>query len=204
MTDENLSGPNGDDTPKKARKKSRVAGSDVVLNINSIMDIMTILLVFLMVSITSDPLAITQSDKLKLAKSTADYPPENSIPITVAADQILVDRKPVLKIECTTATGQQCQDQDYSEAGNTYRIDKFHKKNQNDSSPQIEPLLKKLKEVVKMKKEEDKAMDETFKGIATVVVHAEIPFRILTEIVYTAGLAELSSLRFAILKTSAR
>lgn len=204
MTDENHSGLNGDSAPKKVRKKSRKGGRELSLNINSIMDIMTILLVFLMVSITSDPLAITQSDKLKLAKSTADYPPENSIPITVQADQILVDRKPVVKIDCTTVTGQQCQNQDYSEIGNTYRIDKFHKKDQNDSSPRIEPLLKKLKEIVKMKKEEDKAMDLTFKGIATVVVHSEIPFRILTEIVYTAGLAELSNLRFAILKTSAR
>jgi biopolymer transport protein ExbD len=203
MTEDNVNGQQ-DAVPKKQRKKSRSGDSDVVLNINSIMDIMTILLVFLMVSITSDPLAIQQNDRLKLAKSTADYPPENSIPITVAADQILVDRKPVLKVECTTATGQQCQPQDYGELTNTYRIDKFHKKDQNDESPHIQTLFKKLEEVVKMKKEEDEAMQEEFKGIATCVVHSEIPFRILTEIVYTAGMAELSSLRFAVLKTSAR
>jgi biopolymer transport protein ExbD len=203
MAEDNV---NGQETAvlKKQKKKIRGGDSDVVLNINSIMDIMTILLVFLMVSITSDPLSIQQNDRLKLAKSTADYPPENSIPITIAADQILVDRKPVLKVECTTATGQQCQEQDYGETTNTYRIDKFHKKDQNDESPHIQTLFKKLEEVVKMKKEEDEAMQEEFKGIATCVVHSEIPFRILTEIVYTAGMAELSSLRFAVLKTSAR
>jgi biopolymer transport protein ExbD len=203
MAEDNV---NGQETAvlKKQKKKIRGGDSEVVLNINSIMDIMTILLVFLMVSITSDPLSIQQNDRLKLAKSTADYPPENSIPITIAADQILVDRKPVLKVECTTATGQQCQEQDYGEKTNTYRIDKFHKKDQNDESPHIQTLFKKLEEVVKMKKEEDEAMQEEFKGIATCVVHSEIPFRILTEIVYTAGMAELSSLRFAVLKTSAR
>ena len=203
MTEENLGG-HDEAVVKKQKKKSRGDDSDVVLNINSIMDIMTILLVFLMVSITSDPLSIQQNDRLKLAKSTADYPPENSIPITIAADQILVDRKPVLKVECTTQTGQQCQEQDYAESTNSYRIDKFHKKDQDDSQFLIQTLFKKLEEVVKMKKEEDEAMQQEFKGIATVVVHSEIPFRILQEIVYTAGMAELSSLRFAVLKTSSR
>jgi len=203
MTEENLGG-HDEVVVKKKKKKSRGDDSEVVLNINSIMDIMTILLVFLMVSITSDPLSIQQNEKLKLAKSTADYPPENSIPITVSAAQILVDRKPVLKVECTTQTGQQCQDQDYGEKTNSYRIDKFHKKDQDDNQFLIQTLFKKLEEVVKMKKEEDEAMQQEFKGIATVVVHSEIPFRILQEIVYTAGMAELSSLRFAVLKTSAR
>jgi hypothetical protein len=204
MSDDNHNQAMADAPPKKVRKKSRESGSDVVLNINSIMDIMTILLVFLMVSMTSDPLAIQQNDKLMLARSSADYPAEVSIPITVAADQILVDRKPVLPVACTTATGQQCQDGDYGEEGNSFRIEKYHKKDQDENSAHIEPLLKRLKEVVKMQKEEDAALQKEFKGIATVIVHSEIPFRILTEIVYTAGLAELSSLRFAILKTGAR
>ena len=47
MTEENLGG-HDEAVVKKQKKKSRGDDSDVVLNINSIMDIMTILLVFLM------------------------------------------------------------------------------------------------------------------------------------------------------------
>ena len=50
---------------KKARKKASSGEMNADLNINSMMDIMTILLVFLLISVTSDPLAITEGDLLK-------------------------------------------------------------------------------------------------------------------------------------------
>ena len=56
-----------EDFEKKARKVGNRDAEDQPLNINSLMDIMTILLVFLLVSITSDPLSVKQDDFLALA-----------------------------------------------------------------------------------------------------------------------------------------
>jgi biopolymer transport protein ExbD len=197
-----------DDGPKKQRKKPRAPGNEMGLNINSMMDIMTILLVFLLISITSDPLAIQQNSKMRLAKSTADFAAQNSIPITITADQILVDKKEAVPVKCITESGQQCSEADYSLTTNKYSVDKFHKKDQDATSFHIEPLYKKLKQLVDEAKQEVAAGDDKNKNrkadTATIVCHADIPYRIIAEVVYTAGLASLANLRFAILKTGAR
>ena len=66
---ENQNGPNELVEFGKQKKGRRKKDGSDNLNINSMMDIMTILLVFLLVSITSDPLNIKQDKNLRLAKS---------------------------------------------------------------------------------------------------------------------------------------
>ena len=96
---------------KKSRKKQDYEVEEVSLQITSLMDIMTILLVFLLVSITSDPLNIQQNDDLVLAKSTAQYKPEDSIPITVNKKAILTDQKLVAEVACKIGA-QPCRPDD--------------------------------------------------------------------------------------------
>jgi len=208
LTKGNAEGGPEEELGKKARKQSRKSGGDVGLNINSMMDIMTILLVFLMVSITSDPLSISQNAKLKLAKSTANYPAEKAIPITITADMILVDKDKVADIDCITATGQQCQKPeggdagDYARPDNKYSTEKTHKDPSDPKSLKIIPLFKKLKELVELQKETEGPNAKAL--AATIVAHSDIPYQIIAEVVFTAGLAELANLRFAILKTGQR
>ncbi len=190
---------------KKVRKPRRPDAQDSPLNINSLMDIMTILLVFLLVSVTSDPLSIKQDDFLKLAHSTANFSPEDSIPATITKQAIVVDHKKIVKIDCTTEAGQQCQPEDYAEGDkNHYSIDKSFKEDGSESSFLIEPLYKKLDDLVKQQKEENKELGREFKGVFTIVCDQDIPFRIIAEVVHSAGRAGLSDLRFAIIKTAAR
>ena len=115
---------------KKGRRKKD--GSDN-LNINSMMDIMTILLVFLLVSITSDPLNIKQDKNLRLAKSAgscgfecrdkddkgfcvkgspsvpvcrrAYRPPNDTIPITVNKLGIFPGDTEVARLNCKIGAG---------------------------------------------------------------------------------------------------
>ena len=198
-------GPGEEEMVKKARKKARKDGGDVGLNINSMMDIMTILLVFLLISITNDPLAIQQNSKMKLSKSTANFAAKAAIPITITADQILVDKDKVVDIECITASGQQCSEDDYQRSDNKYTVEKFFKKDQDPQSFHIEPLYKALKELVEDAKNESSAENKKRDvNAATIVAHTDIPYRIIAEVVYTSGLAELSNLRFAIMKTTQR
>jgi biopolymer transport protein ExbD len=190
---------------KKVRKQARRADDSGGLNINSMMDIMTILLVFLLVTITSDPLNVKQDDYLKLAKSTADYNPEDSIPIIITKEQVVVDNKRVVKVDCSRG-GQICQTADYRLDGNSYAIDKSFKQDGSADSFLIDPLHKRLDALVKAQKEEAKELGEKyrFKPIATIVCDRDIPYRLIAEVVHTAGMAGLSDLRFAIMKTTNR
>jgi biopolymer transport protein ExbD len=192
------------DFKKRTRKSSSSSeGIEGSLNINSLMDIMTILLVFLLVNITSDPLSIVQDDYLKLANSTADYNPEDSVPITVTKRNIIVDHKQIVKVDCASG-GQVCQEGDFTKPGNFYSVDKSFKEDGSESSFLIEPLEKKLSAIVKQQKEEAKELNREFKPVATIVCDSDIPFRLIAEVVHTAGMAGLSDLRFAVIKAGAR
>jgi len=188
---------------KKSRKQARRMGDDDSLNINSMMDIMTILLVFLLVSITSDPLNVKQDDYLKLAKSTADYNPQDSIPVIVNKQAIIVDNKEVVRVECVR-NGGRCQLEDYQESDNSYSIDKAFKEDGDESKFLIEPLHKRLETIVKIQKAEAKDLGREYSPTATFVIDREIPYRLVSEIVYTSGMAGLSNLRFAVIKTTSR
>ena len=194
---------NGEGFEKKKRKPSRSNELKGGLNINSMMDIMTIMLVFLLVSITSDPLSIKQDDYLKIANSTVDHKPEDSVPITVTKQAIIVDHKNVVKVDCSKS-GQICQGDDYKDPGNTYSIGKSFKEDGSEASFMIEPLHKRLEEIVKQQKEEAKDLGREFKPVATIICDHEITYRIISEVVYTIGMAGLSDLRFAVFKGGKR
>ena len=203
--DENSGAPTplDENFEKKARKKGNRGDDEGGLNINSLMDIMTIILVFLLVSITSDPLNVKQDDFLALAMSSANYKPEDSVPITVTKKAIIVDNKSIVKVDCNHK-GQICQDEDYKEPGNSYSIGKSFKEDGAESSFLIEPLQKKLDEIVKQQKEDAKMLEREYKAVATIISDRDIPYRLIAEIVHTAGMAGLADLRFAIVKTNAR
>lgn len=209
------------------------------VSITSLMDAMTILLVFLLVSITSDPLNVKQDDNLLLAKSTVDFNPgTDSIPILVTKNHIVVDHQAVVQVECTL-DGRVCtnippegkeiltalpegdiQALNYCEGTPTpddctpeilerlrrmrFRIDKSYKQDGSEEQFLILPLHKKLQQLVKQQKEENLALGREFKGITTIIADRQIPFRMLAEIVHTAGMAELGDIRFAVLKVDAR
>ena len=58
--------------------------------------------------------------------------------------------------------------------------------------------------LVKQQKEEAKELGREYKPVATIICDHEIPYRMISEVVYTAGMAGLSELNFAIIKTSTR
>ena len=85
-----------------------------------------------------------------------------------------------------------------------FYVDKRHKEDGSDKSYLIEPLEKELSKLVKQQKEENEILGKDFEGITTVICDENIPFRLLTEIVYSAGKAGLYDIRFAILKAGKR
>ena len=224
MADDSFNTPpeNGTEWTKERKRVKHRGEATGGLNINSLMDIMTILLVFLLVTMTSDPLNITQTADLVLAKSTADYNAEDSIPITVTKRHILADKKAVVKVSCKVG-GQMCSEDDYELLGHCERerdacsaeehartdgmyfyIDKSFKEDGSDEKFLVSPLHKELERLVREQKEENLKLQREYKGVATIICDRNIPFRMIAEVVHTAGMAELHDLRFAIIKTDER
>ena len=63
--------------------KRRSRPDDAKLNITSLMDIMTIILVFLLKSYSTDPVSLKQADDLKPPFSAAQEKPEQSTAVTI-------------------------------------------------------------------------------------------------------------------------
>ena len=216
-------GIEGDDGfVKKEKKKSKFEPAEAKVQITSLMDIMTILLVFLLVSITSDPLNIQQNDDLTLAKSTAQTKPKDSIPVTINKRAILADQALVAEVACKLGA-QRCRQEDRDrrvacrqpnatcDPDEMKRLDQMYfyvedrfKEDGSDKSFLIEPLFKELEKLVKQQQEEHEALGRTFAGTTTMVCDKDIPFRLLTEAVYSAGRAGLFDIRFAIIKSGER
>jgi len=65
----------------------------------------------------------------------------------------------------------------------------------------ITPLFKELKEdVQKQKKIAKYNPSAAFKGEVTIVADQDMSFRLLSEVMYTAGQAEFSKFKFAVVK----
>jgi len=158
------------------RRKHKEAG----LTITSLMDAMTIILCFLLKSVGAEPLNISQSDDLRLPASTTTLNPEDTVPITVTASAILVGPDHVVDVR-------------------NGRVDKSQKKG-DETSFVISPLLDKLTEEVKHQKDIASMAGHEWTGVATIVAHKDTPYRLLTEVMYTAGQAEFQNFKFAVVK----
>ena len=194
----------------KRRSNKRRPNDALALNINSMMDIMTILLVFLLVSITSDPLAIKESAFLKLSRAGATFPAVYTIPMQVNKKEILVDTTRALSVTCKYQ-GRPCTEEDLERAGLTLEIDPVNKEHGKRESLLIVPLKEALEKAVKEMKDQNMELPEEVrrkymanKGVATIICDRDIPYRMIAEVVYTTAMAELHDIRFAIVQTSSR
>jgi len=193
----------------KVRKQTAHEDADGSMNINSMMDIMTILLVFLLISVTSDPLAIKENDVLKLSRSYASFPALFSVPIQITKKEITVDQKRAVPVVCKL-DGRTCTDADYKNPNVRLSIDPMNKEHGKKDSLLIVPLKNALDKAVKQMKDDianqSAEVVEKYKhnqGVATIICDQTIPYRMIAEIVYTTGMAELNDMRFAIIYAGA-
>lgn len=191
---------------RKRNKRRRDDGGED-LNINSMMDIMTILLVFLLVSISSDPLAIKENAILKVSRSRANFPAVYTVPLTVNKKEILVDGKRALPVTCKMG-GRPCTEEDYERSGADFEIDPVNKEHGKRDSMLIVPLKESLEKAVKGLKDQNMELPEEVRkkylanqGVATIICDQNIPYRMIAEVVYTTAMAELHDIRFAVIYT---
>jgi hypothetical protein len=171
---------------KKLRqgRKGKFVPEEVGVTINSLMDAMTIILVFLLMNYSVDPLRIDSSEDLKLPPSTTDIQPKASAAVTLTAKGIVVSDKIVAKV----VNGA---------------VDKVDKQG-DETSLNIQPLFEALNQEASRQKELASQIGSKWDGVLTIIAHNETPYRLLTEVLYTAGQAEFQKYKFAVLKGGRR
>ena len=82
-----------------AKKKGRRPTVEGELSITSMMDMMTIILVFLLKSYSTEDISVKPSDDLQIPVSSAKKPPRLAVNLVVTRSQVLVDSSSVLMLE---------------------------------------------------------------------------------------------------------
>jgi biopolymer transport protein ExbD len=166
--------------PRK-RKKKNVVDDNGGPNINSLMDIMTILLVFLLKSYSADPVQLKAAPDLKPPFSTAQIKPDQSATVTITLNNLMVDDSPVLKIE-------------------QGKVDEAHR---SGGGFMIDPLFEALQSAVENQKQIASFNSAAeFSGIITIISDRNVPFSLLSQVMYTAGQAEFNKFKFLVVKGS--
>ena len=159
----------------------RNQGTGNKLNINSLMDILTIILVFLLKSYSSNPVNVTPGDDLKLPTSNSILPPEEAVPIAITKRAILVNDEPIVEVQNGKVPASEKRDgvQGYF----------------------ITPLYDALADESEKQKNIAKYNDaQEFKGVALIIGDEKVPYRLLSEVLYTSGQAQFGNYKFVVIK----
>jgi len=169
---------------RRARRKARQrAGEIKELNIVAMMDMMTILLVFLLKSYQASTLSVNMSEGLTIPASSTQLSPQENISITISMYEVAVNDRRVVQLQAGVIPPT------YKEGG---RAEAFYVGSVFDA-------LKK--EVDKQKYIAQYNKNAPFSGRINVVADRKITYRTLMEILYTAGQAELGEYKFMVMKS---
>lgn len=167
---------------KARRRKTRREEEGGGLTMNSFMDILVIMLVFLMKNFGDLPIKVAGQD-LKVPESISQLEAEDMTSITISRKAILVNDKKAV---------------DVKDGG----VDSTQKKG-GESSLYIQPLFDSLVETTRKAKNNAEQFGQTYEPVVTIVADQTTPYRLVTEVMYTAGQAELSKFKFAVIKGNA-
>jgi biopolymer transport protein ExbD len=151
------------------------------LNIYPMMDMMTILLVFMIQSFASGAAAVVQSEDLQIPVSTSDVDAAEALSIVISSSEIVVEGKRALSLRNGKV------DPSIKQGGGNGWL--------------ITPLFNNLKQHRdRLKMIAGQNTQRPFKGEVRIIADKHTPFRSLGEVIYTLGQSEFGSLRFVVLR----
>lgn len=169
---------------KKASRKEQEGG----LTITSMMDMMTIILVFLLKSYSTDDISVAASDDLVLPVSSTLVKPQLAVNLVVTKSLVVVDGVEVLKLT---------EIADEENPGDmTVAVPEDEKKGQLITRL-YDRLLEKAEDA-KQLAEMTGSEDHEFKGRILLQCDKDLPFSVIREVMYTAGQAQFSEFRFVV------
>jgi len=162
-------------TRTRKKRKFHLPGDDLTgLNLTAMMDMMTILLVFLLKSYATEPDKFQVNDKLRPPTSSVEERMDPAVQIVVTSEEILVDDERVVSVKDvnTTGTGQQLA-----------------------ITPVFEALSKRVDHLKKL----ESLGGPPFDGKLLIVAHEGTPYALISAVLYTAGQAQLSRFRLVVM-----
>lgn len=157
----------------------RGSGGEPSLNINSMMDMMTIILCFLLKSYGAEPIQITENDDLRLPFSNTELAPEDMLVLTVTKRWILVENESVTAI-------------------NEGRIDPSAL--QAPDSPIVPELQTRIEQKLNEQEQWANLAGRQFEKVVTIVADSQTPYRVLTQVLLTASAAGVQNFKFAVMQ----
>jgi biopolymer transport protein ExbD len=151
------------------------------LNITPMMDMMTIILVFLLKSFSSSTSTITFDSNLQVPRSTTQLKPKEAISLTVTKKVILVEGDGVAPI-------------------NQGKVDPAVKRD-GENGYYITPLVDILEKHARKEKKVAELTGVAWDAQLMVVADQTTPYRLLTEVLYSCGQAGYANYRLLVLKS---
>ncbi len=162
---------------RKKRRDREAEGEIKELNLTAMMDMMTIILVFLIKSFSASTVAMSASEDIRPPVSNTRQTPKDTVAVTVTPRSILVGDKNVLSLSNGTIPPEAL------------------------SGRLVVPLSEALKkEVDKLKWLEARNPDAPFTRELSVIGDKKIPYDLLLTVLYTAGQNELENYRFVVIQ----
>lgn len=150
------------------------------LNLTAMMDMLTILLVYLIKSYNSNPVAQLNKGVAPPA-SSSKYELKEALAISISSDQIMVDNRQVVVLVNGEFRPEDVQGQ--------------------GSAKLITPLYEALDaEMQKQKVLAERGLNPESEGKALIVGDRKIPYGMLSSVMYTAGQTGLHQFQFVVLK----
>jgi biopolymer transport protein ExbD len=164
---------------RKLRKHE--ATEEIGLNIYPMMDMMTILLVFLIMQFASGAAEIVQTQELQLPTSTSDVEAAQALSIVISTSEVVIEGERVIALRNGIV------DPSLKQGGGTGWL--------------ITPLFNSLKQHRdRFKVIASRNPARPFRGEVRIIADKRTPFRTLGEVIYSLGQAEFGALRFVVLK----
>lgn len=155
-------------------KRHNTAPQKVPLNLTSMMDMFTIILVFLLKTYSVEGNLIQPSESLTLPTSSIDNPAEVALDIVVSLNWIMVNEQSVMPIK---------------DVSNSHQIEI------------LAPLQRILLRYAQEAKEMEEKYGIPFSGKVTIQGDKRLPFRTMSKIMATCGQSEYPNMRLLVYQT---
>jgi len=157
--------------PSRIKKHDTNPGK-VRLTLTSMMDMFTIILVFLLKTYSTDGMLIQPSEYLTLPSSTIEKSPEVALDLVISKEWVMVNHEPVEKVADILF----------------------------NEGLIIKSLQEKLEVYAREAKRMEELYGTKFSGKVTIQGDKEIPYRLLVKVMATCGKSEFPNMRLVVYK----
>ncbi len=164
----------------RRKRKNKTEHADEGLNVVPMMDMMTIILVFLLKSLSASSANIPQGDDLRLPHSSINTSPSNALQVIVSRVSIAVNGRFVASLR------------------NGF-VDPAMKRG-GSNGLLINPLADNMRDQLQVQQAMPRPNNAPFRGEVAIIADQGLPSRTVFEVLYTCAQAGFADFRLLVLK----